>query len=72
MPSTAHTFLEIIKADKAPDTLLRRMSVSGLDVPGHYRLADLPSTVWPPSVERGDFVTQDAAPATPATGRKRP
>ena len=30
MPSTAHTFVEIIKADKAPDTLLERMKVSGL------------------------------------------
>ncbi|MEP9364050.1 hypothetical protein ABLE68_13865 [Nocardioides sp. CN2-186] len=58
MPSTAHTFVEIIKADKAPDTLLKRMSVSGLDVPGHYRYQDLPSSVWPPPVERGDYIEQ--------------
>ena len=58
MPSTAHTFLQIIQAGKAPDTLLRRMSVTGHDVPGHYHLKDLPSTVWPPPVERGDYVTQ--------------
>ena len=25
MPSTAHTFMEIVKAGKAPDTLLKRM-----------------------------------------------
>jgi hypothetical protein len=58
MPSTAHTFVEIIKADKAPETLLKRMSVSGHDVPGHYHYADLPSSVWPPPVERGDHLTQ--------------
>ena len=44
MPSTAHTFVAILKAGKAPDTLLKRMSVGGLDVPGHYRYQDLPST----------------------------
>jgi hypothetical protein len=58
MPSTAHTFLSIIQAGKAPDTLLKRMSVTGLEVPGHYRYADLPSSVWPPPVERGDHITQ--------------
>lgn len=65
MPSTAHTFMEIIKAGKAPDTLLKRMSVAGHGVPGHYHLKDIPSPVWPPPVERGDFVTQ-APPVTPA------
>ncbi|WP_183408125.1 nuclear transport factor 2 family protein [Nocardioides pocheonensis] len=59
MPSTAHTFLSIIQAGKAPDTLLKRMSVTGLDVPGHYRYRDLPSTVWPPPVEAGEHVTQE-------------
>ncbi len=59
MPSTAHTFVEIIHAGKAPDTLLKRMSVSGLDVPGHYRYEDIPSSVWPPPVERGDYITQE-------------
>ncbi|WP_220794547.1 hypothetical protein, partial [Nocardioides pelophilus] len=63
MPSTAHTFLEIIKDNKAPDTLLKRMSVSGHDVPGHYHHADLPSPVWPPPVERGDYLTQQPAEA---------
>src|SRR5690349_19865278 len=29
MQSTAHTFMQIIEADKAPDTLLKRMSVTG-------------------------------------------
>ncbi len=59
MPSTAHTFVEIIKAGKAPDTLLKRMAVSGHGVPGHYHYEDLPSPVWPPPVERGDFITQE-------------
>jgi hypothetical protein len=63
MPSTAHTFVEIIKAGKAPDTLLKRMSVSGLDVPGHYRHQDIPSPVWPPPVEAGEHVTQPKAPS---------
>lgn len=61
MPSTAHTFVEILKSGKAPETLIKRMSVSGLDVPGHYRLADLPSSVWPPPVEAGEHVTQEAS-----------
>jgi hypothetical protein len=58
MPSTAHTFLQIIEAGKAPDTLLKRMSVTGLGVPGHYTYADLPSTLWPPPVDAGTFLTQ--------------
>ena len=62
MPSTAHTFMAIVEAGKAPETLLRRMSVGGLKVPGHYRHADLPSSVWPPPVERGDHVTPQSAP----------
>ncbi len=66
MPSTAHTFMEIIKAGKAPDTLLKRMSVAGHGVPGHYHLKDIPSPVWPPPVERGDFVTQAPAPEASA------
>jgi hypothetical protein len=66
MPSTAHTFLQIISAGKAPETLLKRMSVTGLDVPGHYTYADLPSTLWPPPVERGEFITQQKAPEASA------
>jgi hypothetical protein len=62
MPSTAHTFVEILQAGKAPDTLLKRMSVSGLDVPGHYSYQDSPSSLWPPAVEAGDHVTQEKAP----------
>lgn len=61
MPSTAHTFLQIIQAGKAPDTLLQRMSVSGHGVPGHYHHDELPSTVWPPPVEAGQYVTQEPA-----------
>jgi hypothetical protein len=66
MPSTAHTFVSIIQAGKAPDTLLKRMSVTGLDVPGHYRFKDLPSPVWPPPVEAGHYVTQQKAPEASA------
>jgi hypothetical protein len=57
--STATTFLAIAASGKAPQGLLDRMSLNGMEQPGHYRLADLPSTVWPPPVERGDFVTQE-------------
>ena len=66
MPSTAHTFMEIIKAGKAPDTLLSRMKVAGHGVPGHYHYEDIPSTVWPPPVEAGAYVTQAPAPASGA------
>ena len=61
MPSTAHTFMAIIEAGKAPETLLRRMSVGGLEVPGHYRHEDIPSSIWPPPVERGDHLTHASA-----------
>ena len=43
------------------DTLMKRLQVFGLEVPGHYRPEDLPSTVWPPPVEAGEFVTQKSA-----------
>ena len=59
--STAHTFLAIAASGKAPQGLLDRMSLNGMEQPGHYRLGDLPSAVWPPPVERGDFVTQESA-----------
>jgi hypothetical protein len=48
--STATTFLEIAGSGKAPQGLLNRMAVNGMEQPGHYRHADLPSTVWPPVV----------------------
>lgn len=54
----AHTMGRVVKSGKAPDTLMKRLQVFGLEVPGHYRPEDLPSTVWPPPVERGDYVTQ--------------
>jgi hypothetical protein len=56
--STATTFLAIVSSGKAPQGLIDRMHLNGMEQPGHYRLADLPSTVWPPPVARGDFVTQ--------------
>ncbi|MFD0902970.1 nuclear transport factor 2-like protein [Actinomadura sediminis] len=58
LPSTAHTFMEIVKSGKAPESLLKRMKVAGHDVPGHYHYKDLPSPLWPPPVERGDYITQ--------------
>ena len=55
----AHTMGRVVKSGKAPETLMRRLQVFGLEVPGHYRPEDLPSTVWPPPVEAGGFVTQE-------------
>ena len=49
--STAHTFLEILKSGRASPGLRDRMGLDGLSQPGHYRLQDLPATVWPPTVE---------------------
>lgn len=54
LTSAAHTFLAIAQAGKAPQALLDRMSLDSMSQPGHYRWADLPSTVWPPVVEEGD------------------
>ena len=59
----AHTMGAVLKSGKAPDTLHARLKVFGLEVPGHYTPEDLPSTVWPPPVEAGQFVTQPQAPA---------
>ncbi|WP_395692438.1 hypothetical protein [Nocardioides sp.] len=55
----AHTMGAVVASGKAPDSLLERLKVFGLGVPGHYRPEDLPSTVWPPPVEAGEFVTQE-------------
>ncbi len=52
--STAHTFLSIVSANRASQGLLARMSLDGMAQPGHYRLADLPSTVWPPVVDTSE------------------
>ena len=60
--STAHTFLALAASGKAPQPLLDRMAVDGRSQPGHYPLDELPSPVWPPPVERGDFITQEATP----------
>jgi hypothetical protein len=49
--STAHTFLALATSGRAPQPLLDRMSLDGMSQPGHYRLDDLPSSVWPPPVE---------------------
>jgi hypothetical protein len=63
--SAAHTFLELAGSGKAPQPLLDRMGLHGPSQPGHYRLADLPSTVWPPPVDAGLYVTQsDHEPTT--------
>ena len=48
--NAATTFLEIAGSGKAPQGLLDRMSLNGMEQPGHYRHDDLPSTVWPPVV----------------------
>ncbi|MCX4092405.1 nuclear transport factor 2 family protein [Nocardia sp. alder85J] len=57
--STAHTFLTIAKSGKAPEAFLQRIGQKGMDMPGHYRYADLPSTLWPPQVEQGKYITQN-------------
>lgn len=57
--STAHTFIEVAKSGKAPQAFLDRIGVPMLEMPGRYRYADLPSTLWPPSVEDGQYVTQN-------------
>lgn len=64
--STTHTFIEMLKANKAHPNLSKRMEVAARrwDVPGHYRYEDLPSPLWPPVVERGDYITQSAPEPT--------
>lgn len=56
--STAHTFKEIAKSGSAPKAFLERIAIPTMEMPGHFRYADLPSTLWPPQVEEGQFVTQ--------------
>lgn len=57
--STAHTFMEIVKSGKASKSFMDRIAIPGIEMPGHYRYADLPSSLWPPQVEQGGFVTQN-------------
>jgi hypothetical protein len=57
--ATMHAFTGILKSGKAPQSLKDRLAFPG-PYPGHYTKADLPSTVWPPRVVRGDFITQNA------------
>jgi hypothetical protein len=64
--STAHTFIELLKTGKATAGLQERMKLDGKTQPGHYRLKDLPSTVWPPPVAAGQYLTQAAFPETSA------
>ncbi|KUI29295.1 hypothetical protein [Mycobacterium sp. GA-2829] len=56
--STAHTFMEIVKSGKAPKPFMDRISIPSMEMPKHFRYADLPSTLWPPPVAEGRFVTQ--------------
>lgn len=53
MNSTAHTFLDMLKAGDASEPLVQRMHVDGPSQPGHYRLADMPAPVWPPAIGKG-------------------
>jgi hypothetical protein len=62
--STAHTFLELAGSGKAPQGLLDRMSLHGPSQPGHYSPDALPSTIWPPPVDAGLYVTQSQHEAT--------
>ncbi|MDT0202672.1 hypothetical protein [Nocardioides sp. AE5] len=64
LPSTGHTFMEILKSGKAPDTLMKRLEVTGHGVPGHYHYKDMPSTLWPPPVEAGLYAEQAPAPTS--------
>lgn len=58
----AHTMGAVLRSGKATDTLHARLKVFGLEVPGHYRPEDLPSTAWPPPVESGEFISQEPTP----------
>lgn len=62
----AHAMGAVVGSGKAPASLLERLKVFGLGVPGHYRPEDLPSSAWPPPVERGDYLTQKSAPEVSA------
>ncbi|MEB4211748.1 nuclear transport factor 2 family protein [Mycobacterium sp. 94-17] len=57
--STAHTFIEIAKSGKASQAFLERIAIPMMDMPGRYHYADLPSTLWPPKVEEGQYITQN-------------
>ncbi|MBB6626148.1 nuclear transport factor 2 family protein [Nocardioides sp. KIGAM211] len=60
--STATTFLALAGSGRAPQGLLDRMGLDGMTQPGHYRLADLPSTVWPPPVDAGEHAAKGERP----------
>lgn len=52
--SAAQTFLGMLEAGDAPAALEARMNLHGPSQPGHYRRAELPTTVWPEPVARGE------------------
>ncbi|MBE9373794.1 nuclear transport factor 2 family protein [Saccharopolyspora sp. HNM0983] len=52
--AAAKTFLAMAESGKAGQPLLDRMALHGKEQPGHYQVADLPSTIWPPVVEEAD------------------
>ncbi|WP_167097448.1 nuclear transport factor 2 family protein [Mycobacterium sp. DL592] len=56
--STAHTFIQVAKSGKAPKQFLDRIGIPMMDMPGRYNYADLPSTLWPPPVAAGRYITQ--------------
>lgn len=59
--AAAQCFLSILEAGKATPGLQARMGLHGPSQPGHYTLADLPSTVWPPPVEAGLHIREEGA-----------
>ncbi|MCW2766551.1 MAG: hypothetical protein JWO11_2510 [Nocardioides sp.] len=65
--STAHTYLQIMGSGKAPQGLVDRMHQNSKEQPGHFRPEDLPSTVWPPPVEAGTYLQQEAVVSTGST-----
>lgn len=66
--STATTFLAIAASGRAPEGLINRMRLDGMKQPGHYHLDNLPSSVWPPPVERGDHTSQDPVQSSTESG----
>lgn len=56
--STAHTLIQVAKSGKAPKPFLERIAVPMMDMPGRCHYGELRSTLWPPPVAAGRYITQ--------------
>lgn len=56
--AAAHAFIQVAKSGKAPKPLLERIAIPMMEMPGRVHYGELRSTLWPPPVAEGRYITQ--------------